>query len=92
MSNYDWMNKITDVETKLNVEAFSETADIKAFSGVLVDADRPQGGKKINYPLRIEESINAELDKCKGSKNAVINLLLKYAIADLKEKNKTLYG
>ena len=91
----NWLSDFTNIEKKLDTEAFSETIpkpDLKEFSGYLVVADRPQGGKKINFPLRIEDDINTELEECNGSKNAVINALLKYAINDLKEKNKTLFS
>lgn len=90
-----WLNEFTNIDKKLETEAFSEiipNADLKEFSGYLVVADRPQGGKKINFPLRIEEDINSELEKCNGSKNAVVNALLRFAINELKKNKKTLYS
>lgn len=89
-----WVTDINKPE-KIEIEPFSKNEsvynpDLIAFNGYLVMADRPTGGKKVNYALRIEEEINNNLANCQGSKNAVINALLKYAIADLKAKNKTL--
>ena len=94
-SKPDWLKGITDTSKKIEVEPFSEqTTDYNPsfipFNGYLCIADRPNGGKKINYALRIEDDLNKQLEDCQGSKNAVINLLLTYALADLKAKGKTL--
>lgn len=90
MSN--WVKTFTE-ETNIDVEPFSK--DIKAytqpFNGYYVIAERPNGGKKINYPLRLEEDLNIALNKCQGSKNAVINALIRYALQDIKEKNISVY-
>jgi len=90
-----WFEEITDTSKKIEIEPFGETPNIYKpsfipFNGFLCIADRPNGGKKINYALRIEEDLNQQLEECQGSKNAVINLLLRYALADLKAKGKTL--
>jgi hypothetical protein len=43
--------------------------------------------------LRVDDDLNDDLVKqCQGSKNSVINALLRYALNDLKEKKKTLIG
>lgn len=91
----EWLRNITDTTKKIEVEPFSQNATeykpyFIPFNGYLCIADRPTGGKKINYALRIEDDLNNQLEDCQGSKNAVINLLLRYALADLKAKGKTL--
>lgn len=89
-----WLNNLTDIEKKNDIEPFSPNEykpNTEGFKGALVVAKRANGGNKIAYPLRIDEDINNQLAKDSiGSKNAVINLLLKYALADLKAKNITL--
>lgn len=94
-NNPSWVSNFTDTENKLDIEPFSKpiveyNPSLIAFNGYICMADRPQGSKKIAYALRIEEEINTDLELCQGSKNAVINALLKYAIADLKAKKQTL--
>jgi len=92
--NPGWLDNITNIDKKTEVEPFSKNnlkPNTKDFKGSLVVAKRANGGNKIAYPLRIDEDINSQLaEDCIGSKNAVINLLLRYALADLREKNITL--
>lgn len=90
----NWLKGFTDIDTKLEQEPFAKVvskADLRDFNGYIVMANNTAGTKKVAFPLRIEEEINSELEQCNGSKNAVINALLKYAINDLREKNKTLF-
>lgn len=88
----NWLNKISS-EEKTEIEPFSKRSyepELTNFNGYIVVAVNPRGTKKINFALRIEDDINNNLNDCSGSKNAVINALLRYAIADLQAKNKTL--
>lgn len=94
-----WIADFTNLDKKLDVEAF-ETLDI--YSPILIDQGEQkflcemfrqykQGRATYSFPLKLDMDINEELEqKTKGSKNAVINELLRYALADLKKKKKTL--
>lgn len=90
-----WLDSITDIDKKTEVEPFSPNEykpNTEQFQGKLaVATKRGTGGNKVAYPLRLDEEINNQItNDCIGSKNAIINLLLKYALADLKAKNITL--
>lgn len=89
-----WLDDVTNIEDKNIVEPFSKQyqPSLQQFQGKLaVIGKRTSGSNKVAYALRIEEDINEILNnECLGSKNALINLLLRYAIEDLKGKNITL--
>jgi len=58
----NWLANLS-TDTKEDVKPFSPNPykpNILDYQGYLVIADRPNGGKKFNFALRIEEDINIE--------------------------------
>lgn len=89
-----WLKDVTNTDKELKAEPFKPLREDKTvdFNGYLVIGSS-RSNKKTNYVqtlLRIDEENAKDIEKCQGSKNSVINALLAYALADLKEKNKTL--
>lgn len=74
------------IKKDMQISSFNLTP----FNGYQVIAKRPYNGNKENFALRIEADINEEIEKCSGSKNSVINALIRYALDDLKKKQVTL--
>lgn len=97
-----WLQEMTEVETKQTqadfVEPFEKTKPsielgLAEFNGFFACISRPATRKRVDYLLRVDDDLNDDLVKqCQGSKNSVINALLRYALNDLKEKKKTLIG
>jgi hypothetical protein len=95
----NWIADITNVEKKLEVEAFATNNDYKP---ILIDQDEQklicqmyrqykQGRATYSFPLKLDIDVNEDLEKfTKGSKNACIVEILRFGIAELKKRKKTL--
>lgn len=91
----NWIKDVVNIETGLKTEAFKPVLrndNLIDYAGTLVTGKSNNGKKKEYFQLllRLEEHLKEEIDKCPSSRNSTINALLAYAIADLKEKGKTL--
>lgn len=88
-----WLAEVTDISKDVSIEAFS-TPEPKAtkakfeVKNALVIANRKvSANKKINVALRLDEDINQIIEKeTVGSRNEIINMLLRYALEDIKKK------
>lgn len=82
-NNPSWLAEFK--QEKIPVEPFHEEKQETEYVAIIKEV-RGQF-KKIAYALRLDNDINEILEKQTiGSKNAVINALLRYAINDIKEK------
>lgn len=85
-----WLSEVTDISKDVSIEAFSTPVPKAKFEvkNALVVANRKVSStKKINVALRLDEDINETIDKeTVGSRNEVINILLRYALEDIKKK------
>lgn len=101
-SKPSWLAEITEISTPDKktvqtefIEPFEKNKqavqqNLIEFNGFTACVSRPQTRKRFDYLLRIDDDLNDVLGNCQGSKNSVINALLRYAIEDLRAKNKTL--
>lgn len=85
MTKRAW-TELTNLNTTVAVEAFKLESQV-----IYVNASRPTGGEKKNYPLRIDiENLDFIQNHCNGSTNSVINAMLKYAKEQLIKNNETI--
>jgi len=88
----NWVKQITEAKT-IEVEPFStEKINIKENIGYYVIAKTINKVDRVPFALRVDADLHTEINKCRGSQNAVINVLIRFALQEIKDKNLTIFN